>query len=447
MESAARFAEGQSAPARKTPRLLGIALALAILASASTWFYMDHILRVQQILDAAARGTPRGNLSDLYPRWLGTRELLLHGRNPYSPEITREIQRGYYGRPLDPARLEDPKDQQGFVYPVYVVFLLAPTVNLPFEQVRAGFFWFLVAAAAASVFLWLRAVRWKLGFGWSLVFAVLVLGWFPMVQGIKLQQLSLLVAGLLAACGACLASGWLSLAGALLSLATIKPQLTWPLVLWLLVWAGSDWRQRKRFVYGFATMMIFLLVGARLILPGWLKMFLAAIGQYHHYTQNQSLLLLTFGRIVGSIVELACMLAGAALVWRSRKASTNTAEFGSATALVLALTVVIVPMVAPYNQVLLLPAILVLLKTASSLPILPVFRIAGSIGFLLLVWPWMATMALTAASPWLTPNLRQHLWPIPFYSNFGFPFFIFSLAMLDHWSHAGTGLREASAAE
>ena len=79
-----------------------LALVLAVVASASTWFYMDGILRTQQIADAAAQGTPRGNLSDLYPRWLGARELLLRGRNPYSPEMTREIQRGYYGRPLDP---------------------------------------------------------------------------------------------------------------------------------------------------------------------------------------------------------------------------------------------------------------------------------------------------------------------------------------------------------
>jgi hypothetical protein len=103
-----------------------LALVLAVVASASTWFYMDGILRTQQIADAAAHGTPRGNLSDLYPRWLGARELLLRGRNPYSPEMTREIQRGYYGRPLDPRLPGDPKDQQGFAYPVYVVFLLAP---------------------------------------------------------------------------------------------------------------------------------------------------------------------------------------------------------------------------------------------------------------------------------------------------------------------------------
>src|ERR1700756_2839096 len=97
---------------------------------ASMWFYVQRVLISHQIADAIAHGRPRGNLSDLYPRWLGARELLRHGRNPYSAEITREIQQGYYGRPLDPTRSEDPKDQQGFAYPAYIVFLLAPTVAL-----------------------------------------------------------------------------------------------------------------------------------------------------------------------------------------------------------------------------------------------------------------------------------------------------------------------------
>ena len=39
--------------------------------------------------------------------------------------ITTEIQKGYYGRELDPARPGDPRDRQGFAYPVYVVFVLA----------------------------------------------------------------------------------------------------------------------------------------------------------------------------------------------------------------------------------------------------------------------------------------------------------------------------------
>ena len=97
-------------------------LLAALLCAVSMWIFVQRVVVMYQISDAAATGRPRGNLSDLYPRWLGARELLLRGRDPYSLAVTREIQAGYYGRPLDPSRPSDPKDQQAFAYPVYVVF-------------------------------------------------------------------------------------------------------------------------------------------------------------------------------------------------------------------------------------------------------------------------------------------------------------------------------------
>ena len=111
-------------------------LLLSILCAAGVWLYADRVLIPHQISDAAAHGRPRGNLSDLYLHWVGARELLLNGRDPYGSDVTREIQQGYYGRPLD--RPGDPKDQR-FAYPVYVTFFLAPTMHLPFETVRNEF--------------------------------------------------------------------------------------------------------------------------------------------------------------------------------------------------------------------------------------------------------------------------------------------------------------------
>src|SRR5439155_6512425 len=102
------------------------ALLLTAIMAASVWVYVQRVLIPYQVADAAAHGRPRGVLSDLYPRWVGTRELLFHGKDPYSSEVTRQIQTGYYGRPLDPSRPDDPRDEQRFAYPVYVVFYLAP---------------------------------------------------------------------------------------------------------------------------------------------------------------------------------------------------------------------------------------------------------------------------------------------------------------------------------
>ena len=421
---------------------------MAVVASLSTWFYIDWILRAQQLADAVVHNRPRGNLSDLYPRWLGARELLQHGRNPYSPEITREIQRGYYGRPLDPARADDPKDRQAFAYPAYVVFLIAPTIDLPFNTVQKYFRWLLLGLAMATAFLWLDVLRWRPSSEIVLIFVVLMLGWLPMVQGIKLQQLSLLVAGLLAGCAALASGGWLFLAGGLLALSTIKPQLTWPLVLWLLFWAGSDWRARRRFAFGFGIAMLLLLGGAQLILPGWLAMFVAGLAQYHQYTQGQSVLTSMFGLSIGRLIGVACVLTSAICVWNLRRRPASSADFGNTVGLILALTIVIAPMSALYNQVLLAPAILALLRSeASGEPILPSIRRARAVGYFVVIWPWIATIGLSMFYPWLTPDLRKQLWPVPLYSSYMTPVFVFGLALLNTWRSEAVCLPESAAAE
>src|ERR1700692_3125559 len=184
------------------------------------WFYVDQILVAYQRADAATHQRPRGNLSNLYPRWLGARELLLHHRNPYADDITAEIQKGYYGRALDPNLPSDPKDQEGFAYPVYVVFLLSPLIAVPFPLLMTMFYWFLAVITASSVWLWLRALRWRPPPMDVLTFILFTMGSFSAVQGIKLQQLSLLVAALLAASVAATGSGSLFAGGALLALAT-----------------------------------------------------------------------------------------------------------------------------------------------------------------------------------------------------------------------------------
>lgn len=421
---------------------------LSLAASASTWFYVNRILKPAQVADAAAHHRPRGNLSDLYPRWLGARELLLHGRNPYTHEITIEIQRGYYGRALDAALPDDPTDEQGFAYPVYVVFLLAPTVTLHFDVVQTGFRWLLIALAGASVLLWLRVLRWRISC-WPIgMTVVLVLGSLPMVQGIKLQQLSLLVAGLLAGAGACLAGECLFSAGVLLALATVKPQLAWPLVLWLLVWAMSEWRLRRRFVLAFGMTMAMLLAGAELLLPGWLRMFAGALADYHRYTHNQSILGELCGPVMGRVLEGLAVLGCAFYIWPVRHKAASSEDFGRAFALVLALTVLVVPMYAPYNQVLLLPAVLSLVWAAGLRDsISGMARMARVIGGLLLAWPWIATLGLTATYFWLSAELRQGVLMLPFYTNFALPVFIFGLALLESRSRRDATLRVSESTE
>jgi hypothetical protein len=48
---------------------------------------------------------------------------------------------------------------------------------------------------------------------------------------------------------------------------------------------------------------------------------------------------------------------------------------------------------------------------------------------------------------WLTPEWRQKLWPMPFYSNFMMPVFVFGLALLGTWAAEPPNLRENAAPE
>ncbi len=411
-------------PANSTLRLF-----LALLFAGSMWFYVQHILIPHQQAEAALYGVPRGNLSDLYPRWLGARELLLHHRDPYSAEVTREIQTGYYGRPLDLSLPHDPRDEQGFAYPAYVVFLLAPTVTLPFAIVQMGFRWLLVVLTAASVPLWLRTLRWRVSAETIAIFVVLTLGSFPVIQGIKLQQLSLLVAGLIAVATALLAEGHFFSAGALLAFATIKPQLTLPVAAWFLLWALSNWTRRRGFWWGFAGTMAALVAAAQYVLPGWAMRFREAVAAYRRYNQGANSVLDTLlTPQLGKWVAIAIGVTLAMVAWRRRGREAGSSTHDHVTVLVLAATVVVMPKTAPYNQVLLLPGILLVLHQGRELwsggwARRAMIAICGWA----LVWPWLAAFVLFVASVLVPVAFLQKGWALPLYTNLAIPVAVLGL--------------------
>jgi hypothetical protein len=409
-----------------------LGLLLALLFTGSMWFYVQKVLAPHQRAEAAAHGWPRGNLSDLYPRWLGARELLVHKRDPYSCELTREIQSGYYGRPLDPSRPEDPKDQQRFAYPVYVVFLMAPTIGLSFPAAQTCFRWLFVFLTLVSVPMWLRAVRWRPSIAVTAILVILTFGSFAVVQGIKLQQLSLVVNGIVAASVAALVGGHFVLAGVLLALATFKPQLALPLAAWLAVWAAGEWRRRQGFVWSFAATMAILLAGSEYALPGWMGRFRDAVSAYRDYTQGASSLLEVLTTpAIGKMMVAAIILAVAAVGWRFRRVAHDSLAFSTMLALVLAATVVIVPSFAPYNQILLLPAVFLVAGSWKDLwEHNWLTRMACAIGALVVFWPWLASCGLLLASIILPAAEVQRAWTAPLRNSLLLPVVVLGVITL-----------------
>ncbi len=413
-------------------------LLLAILCAAGVWLYANRVLIPYQISDAAAYGRPRGNLSDLYLHWVGARELLLNGRDPYGPDVTREIQQGYYGRPLDPARPGDPRDQR-FAYPVYVAFYLAPTIHLPFEIVRKGFFWVLFGLTVATIPLWLRVLRWSAPLWAQASLIVFTIGSLTVMQGLKLQQMTLLVAALVAIALALLASGRPIAAGIALALATIKPQLVWLLLFWLMVWTLADWRRRYRCAASFLFTMAILCAASEWYLPHWIPRFLQAMREYPTYTDAVSTLDKLLPAPWGWVARALAVAAMVYIGWKNRQSSANTAAFAATVSLALAVTIIVIPSYSLYNQVMLLPALLVLVRDRQLLwNRNRMSRALLSLVAILLLWQWLASIVLAGLSFVLPLPTLEAAWAVPLWTVLPLPVAVAALVLITMMSYQKT---------
>src|SRR5271166_3244139 len=193
--------------AEPNPNAHWLWLVLALLSALGMWHYESHVW---------AAGRP-AQFSDLYSSWWATHELLLNHRDPYNIAVSREIQRVIYGAPLATSQPGDPEGRGGgFAYPIYIVFILWPTIWMPFALTQTLFTYLFAGLLLLGLLLWLYAFSWPLPPWQFLIVAVFTLGSFPSLQGIELQNPGVLVAFLVAAAMAAIAAGSLSVAGVLL---------------------------------------------------------------------------------------------------------------------------------------------------------------------------------------------------------------------------------------
>ncbi len=248
-------------------------LLLSFVVAGTTWAYTHRVLVPWEYQVNVVSGNIKAPMGDLYSPWVGTQALLIHRLNPYGPEVSREIQIGFYGHPVvqdlqQPSRT--PVDEQRFAYPVFVAFLLAPAIHAPFPEVQRWAEVVLAILVAASTLLWLDFASWGPSKIATLAIIVLVISSPQIVQGLRFRQLALVVGFLLAAATWCVRKNHLATAGVLLAISTIKPQMILPVLVWFLLWAASEWRARWRLIAGFTGMFLLLIGAGELLLPGWI---------------------------------------------------------------------------------------------------------------------------------------------------------------------------------
>lgn len=246
---------------------------VAVVAGLALLFAVS-VVATQRLFTSVA---PGGN--DFYPRWKGAQLFWRDGIDPYSDKTSLAIQRDVYGKPAEPDQ-----DQLLFVYPFYTVFLLLPLVWLPLSYSWIQAIWMvgLQFALIASILFLLRLIEWRMP-AWLLGLTLLwTLIFYNSARTLILGQFTALIFLFLVTALYALKQQRDLLAGVLMALTTIKPQLTLLLIPALFLWATGQ--RRYRFIAGFLLAMVCLAAASFLLLPGWLSSFIDQVRSYPAYT-------------------------------------------------------------------------------------------------------------------------------------------------------------------
>jgi hypothetical protein len=436
---------------RPNPRSALLALALACVGAASMTYY--HLgLFIPKLLEARAsiglgKGYSYGD--DFYPIWLTARESQIGHRDLYSYQMTREIQSGLFGRPLDPRNKFDPSvDYRQYAYPAFTDLILWPSALLDFPALRIVLSVLFPILTAITLWLWLKALRWTLPPIWFAVLVILTLGTYQLLEAFFALQPGLFVGIFLAASAFAIRNNRFMLAGALCALTLIKPQVTALALLYLLLWSFSD-RRRARFWQGFFVVILGLMIASLAIWPRWVEPWARVLLGYHHYAMPPLVNILlgsSFPKFVGPILIAFILIVGAWMAWKNRSASENSATFWFTLSLLLAITTItLLPGQAMYDHIILIPGILLILRHRREL------RNAGRVpralllaGALVLAWPWIAAFVLLFIRWWLSPDVFYAIpvFALPVRTAASLPFAVLALLA---WTWKINPARQATA--
>jgi hypothetical protein len=246
------FAQNSLQPASRSRTLWVVLVALFVLLVAVESFTVYTVFTSK---------FPGGN--DFFVRWLGGREYLLNGTNPFDSAVAEKAQMAMFGRLAQPGD----KDEAFFAYPLYTLYFFWPLSLLPYAWAQAIWMTLLQFMLLAVLVLSIRLAGWHPP-AWLFVVTILWgIFFYNGARAIILGQFSVLVGlALLLALGAIKTEHdiW---AGVLLSVTTIKPQMVFLVVLFLLLWVLVQ--RRWQVIISFGVSVVVLVVSSMALIPSW----------------------------------------------------------------------------------------------------------------------------------------------------------------------------------
>ena len=225
---------------------------------------------------------PGGN--DFLARWMGAKSWLIDGLSPYDPEVSLRSQEVIYGRPAKP---EDGEDVAHFVYPMPSMIFFGPFGLLPYETARTIWMTLLEMCLLLLTWVGLSIAGWKPSRRLLILLFLFSVLWYHGFRTVILGQFAIIEALLIAAGFLAIQRDQDVFAGILLGLSISKPQMSFLLLPFVILWAIS----KRRWVLFFSTLgAIVVLIGVSLlVLPNWILQWIRQVISYPGYTTTEPL--------------------------------------------------------------------------------------------------------------------------------------------------------------
>ncbi len=340
----------------------------------------------------------RSEADDFFQFWAAGKALL-QGDDPYEPQTWRQIyeQKGQWRWQTD---------QPVSLYPLWTAFPFVPLATLPVFW--AALLWTVISQLflVLSVGLMIKGLGWDNYGKWLLLTMTVLITFEPFLLTILFGQLGMLLLVLMCGIFYLVSRGRYAVAGILLGLTLIKPQLFIVVIPTLLL--VMFFEQRWAFIVSFAITAMGLMISSWLLIPDWLVKWQANLAKTANVRLTISPTIWGFSHTVAAALRrvemwsamslLACLvLIGlVSYLWHMRR---NALGKGDQLAPLLGLTMIIslltTPYMLSYDFALLLFPLMISLWLIQSLPNLIQRPLLASLIGCAILSPW-ALLSISA---------------------------------------------------
>jgi hypothetical protein len=297
---------------------------------------------------------PGGN--DFLARWNGARYWLVEGISPYDERVSLDTQQKIYGHAADPSKGED---KNHFVYPLPSMLFFGLFGLLDYPLARALWMTALEFSLIGLAIVGLRLADWKVPLWKATILILFSLLWYHALRTVIIGQFAAINALLIALSLLLIKQKQDFIAGFVLSLSIAKPQMSFLIIPYVLIWALSV--KRWELWWGTLSGLVIQMGVSLALMPDWPAQMLRQVFDYPNYTAIGSPLSIIANAMPGIgrplNIFLHVIFLGYLLIEWVISLRKDTPHFMWTALLTLVITNMVVVRTATTNYVMLLPVL------------------------------------------------------------------------------------------